>query len=111
LFEQNAQKGIASDTTSERTRKLPNQSQTAGTQKSDELLGEQHSIPNWDNFPTQFPVCRGNDGLPTKLHNITFPKWRNESVKSYGNAVVPQIPFQIFSVINDYENLIKNKKI
>jgi len=57
----------------------------------------------WENFPTQSPVCCGDDGLPTELDGITFPKWRNESLKAYGNAVVPQVVFEIFSAINEYE--------
>jgi DNA (cytosine-5)-methyltransferase 1 len=54
---------------------------------------------NWQNFPTQSPVCSGNDGLPSELDGITFPKWRNESIKGYGNAVVPQVVYQIFKSI------------
>ena len=54
---------------------------------------------NWENFPTQSPVCSGNDGIPTQLDGITFPKWRNESIKGYGNAVVPQVVYQIFKAI------------
>lgn len=58
------------------------------------------SIPgNWENFPTQSPVCNGNDGLPAELDGITFPKWRNESIKAGGNAIVPQVAFQIFKAI------------
>jgi DNA (cytosine-5)-methyltransferase 1 len=45
-------------------------------------FGRQNSrnehIPNWDNFPTQSPICSRNDGLPTELDGITFSKWRNE---------------------------------
>jgi len=55
--------------------------------------------PNWDNFPTQSPICSGDDGLPTKLDGITFSKWRQESIKGYGNAIVPQVAYQIFNVI------------
>jgi len=51
---------------------------------------------NWDNFPTQPPICGGDDGLPTELDGITFPKWRAESIKGYGNAIVPQIALEIF---------------
>lgn len=58
----------------------------------------------WENFPTQPPICSGNDGLPTELDGITFPKWRNESIKAYGNAVVPQVVYQIFKAIQAYEN-------
>ena len=53
----------------------------------------------WDNFPTQSPVCSRDDGLSSRLDGITFPKWRNESIKAYGNAIVPQVVFEIFKVI------------
>ena len=63
---------------------------------------------SWDSFPTQSPICGGDDGLPKELDNITFPKWRNESIKAYGNAIVPQVAYQIFKAINEFELLIKN---
>ena len=53
----------------------------------------------WQNFPTQSPICGGDDGLPTELDGITFSKWRNESIKGYGNAIVPQVAYEIFKVI------------
>jgi DNA (cytosine-5)-methyltransferase 1 len=52
--------------------------------------------PNWQNFPTQSPICSRDDGLSTRLDNITFSKWRNESIKAAGNAIVPQVAYQIF---------------
>jgi DNA (cytosine-5)-methyltransferase 1 len=55
----------------------------------------------WRDFPSQSPICGGDDGLPTKLDGITFPKWRAESIKGYGNAIVPQIAYQLFQIIND----------
>ena len=55
----------------------------------------------WTKFPTVEPtICSGNDGISGKLDGITFPKWRNESIKAYGNAIVPQIALQIFNAIN-----------
>lgn len=69
---------------------------------------EQHKQPSgricsgWENFPTQSPVCGGNDGIPDRLVDITFPKWRNESIKAYGNAIVPQVAYQIFKAINEF---------
>jgi DNA (cytosine-5)-methyltransferase 1 len=45
----------------------------------------------WQNFPTQPPICGGDDGLPSELDRITFSKWRNESIKAMGNAIVPQV--------------------
>jgi len=57
----------------------------------------------WHSFPTQSPICGGDDGLPTELDGITFSKWRNESIKAYGNAVCPQLVLQIFKAIEQYE--------
>ena len=57
----------------------------------------------WQNFPTQSPICSGDDGFPNQLDGITFPKWRNESIKAYGNAIVPQVALQIFKAINKHE--------
>jgi DNA (cytosine-5)-methyltransferase 1 len=61
----------------------------------------------WRKFPTQSPICGGNDGIPTQLDGITFSRWRNESIKAYGNAVVPQVVYQIFKAIQEYENMHK----
>lgn len=59
--------------------------------------------PDWQNFPTQSPVCSGNDGFSKHMDGITFPKWRNESIKGYGNAIVPQVVLEIFKAIEEYE--------
>lgn len=55
-------------------------------------------------WPIEPSVCRLDDGIPTQLDGITFSKWRNESIKGYGNAVVPQIPYQIFKAIEQFIN-------
>jgi DNA (cytosine-5)-methyltransferase 1 len=57
----------------------------------------------WKNFPTQSPICNGDDGISTKLDGITFSKWRNESIKAGGNAIVPQVALQIFKAIEQYD--------
>jgi len=59
---------------------------------------------NWQNFPTVAPICNGDDGLSDRLDNITFSKWRNESIKAGGNAIVPQVVYQIFKAIEQYEH-------
>jgi DNA (cytosine-5)-methyltransferase 1 len=64
---------------------------------------ELYKIPHWEDFPTVPPVCGGDDGLPKELDGITFPKWRRESIKAYGNAIVPQVAYRIFESIQDYE--------
>lgn len=59
------------------------------------------SIPadRWKDFPTQSPVCSGDDELSTRLDGITFSKWRQESIKAYGNAWVPAVAYEIFKAI------------
>jgi DNA (cytosine-5)-methyltransferase 1 len=79
--------------------------------KSEASTGQQFSTSNawnvrkarWENFPTQSPLCNGDDGLSNRLDSITFSKWRNESIKAGGNAIVPQVAYQIFKSIEEYE--------
>jgi DNA (cytosine-5)-methyltransferase 1 len=66
---------------------------------------------NWQNFPTVSPVCDGDDGISNRLDSITFSKWRNESIKAGGNAVVPQVVYQIFKAIEKYNELDKQLTI
>ena len=55
----------------------------------------------WQGFPTVSPVHRGNDGLPFDVDDLTIPfsKWRTEALKAYGNAIVPQVMYEIFRAI------------
>jgi DNA (cytosine-5)-methyltransferase 1 len=76
--------------------KRPRQEQS---RRRDEPMGARQ----WQGFPTQSPVCSGDDGLPSELDGITFSKWRNESIKAYGNAIVPQVAYQIFKAIEDHD--------
>lgn len=94
-----------------------------GTGKSG-FIGENSPGNYWRDFPTQPPVCRGNDGLPTellrqriredcmgvisekeidKIISKAVTQHRTESIKAYGNAIVPQVALQIFKAIEQYE--------
>lgn len=63
----------------------------------------------WRDYPTQSPVHRGNDGLPFDVDRLTlsFGKWRTEALKAYGNAIVPQVMYEIFRAIEQVENPLK----
>jgi DNA (cytosine-5)-methyltransferase 1 len=63
--------------------------------------GHLRDFRGWESFPTESPICGGNDGISRELDGITFSKWRNESIKAYGNAIVPQVAYQIFQAIQN----------
>lgn len=62
---------------------------------------------DWRNFPTQSPVCRGNDGLPFDVVRLTISltAWCTGSIKGYGNAIVPQVMYEIFKAIETIKDL------
>jgi len=74
-----------------------------------ELEGRRFRKPNernfWDSFPSKPPICGGDDGISREMDGITFSKWRNESIKAYGNAIVPQVAHQIFKAIEKFDEL------
>lgn len=73
----------------------------------------------WREFPTQSPICNGNDGISERLDSkavfeVTkksrvpdaFKNWREASIQSGGNAIVPGMALQIFKAIEQYTALI-----
>jgi DNA (cytosine-5)-methyltransferase 1 len=84
------------------------------------------SREDWQDFPTQSPVCSGNDGISTdllrqriredsmgclsekeidKIFSKADTEFRTGSLMAYGNSMVPQEVFQIFKAIEQYEKL------
>jgi DNA (cytosine-5)-methyltransferase 1 len=61
---------------------------------------------NWRNFPTQSPICRGNDGLPFDVVRLTISltAWCTGSIKGYGNAIVSQVMYEIFKAIETIQD-------
>jgi DNA (cytosine-5)-methyltransferase 1 len=80
---------------------------TGGVRKKPNKLTAGRILPTWENFPTQPPVRGRNDGISPELVGITFSKHRNESIKAYGNAIVPQVAIQIFRAIIETEERIR----
>jgi DNA (cytosine-5)-methyltransferase 1 len=66
--------------------------------------GQKVAPSGWIDFPTQSPICGGDDGIPDRLDDITISKWRKESLKAYGNAIVPQVALEIFKAIERVDN-------
>lgn len=48
-------------------------------------------------------ICSGNDGLSERLDGIAFSEWWKETLKAYGNSIVPQLIHQIFKAIQQVE--------
>ena len=59
----------------------------------------EHIFTQWDEFPSVSAVCGPNDGVPDGMDGVTFSAWRRDSIKAFGNAIVPQVAFQIFQAI------------
>lgn len=55
---------------------------------------------NWEIFPTQPPLCTGDDGISARLDGVTFSRLRKDSIKAAGNAIVPQLAYMIFQAID-----------
>jgi DNA (cytosine-5)-methyltransferase 1 len=110
-FDNNGKEGHATNTIIKRLQgfpisgKISNKKRIMGEKenKSSIKFTSKNHKRDWSNFPTVTPICGGDDGLPRKLDNITFSKWRIESIKAYGNAIVPQVAYQIFKAICNCE--------
>jgi DNA (cytosine-5)-methyltransferase 1 len=96
-----SQTGDAADTDSKRGQKCNISGKSIKSFIVDRRTNE--NPRDWQNFPTQSPICSRNDGLSSRLDGITFSKWRNESIKAAGNAIVPQVVLMIFKAIQQYE--------
>ena len=84
--------------------------QFSGEEKHDEeRISLRREGLQFQNFPTKPAICGGDDGLPRELDSITFPKWKQETIKAYGNAIVPQVAYEIFKTIQKFNNLQQNK--
>lgn len=113
--------GVAADTDGHRFRLWKGKQIAIGGSESPTHLSDE--IPGWQDFPTQSPVRRGDDGLsdwldfdavfegiPTPRRAKAYNRWREHAIKAYGNAVVPQVVLQIFETINEYEALSRAER-
>jgi DNA (cytosine-5)-methyltransferase 1 len=109
--EQSNDNGNASNSNNSRFKTFNNKESELGQKNKTKTFSRNciksiHSRSKWETFPSVSPICNGDDGISNRLDSITFPKWRNESIKAGGNAIVPQVVYQIFKSIEQYEEAI-----
>lgn len=122
-FNGNGNKQLTPYSTSQQSERMRSRQSEYSIQEQGKLGGsgvESHynirrgdrSEEKWRNFPTQPPVCRGNDGLPFDVDRLTIPfsRWRQESVKGFGNAIAPQVILEIFKAIEAAEEQFNERK-
>lgn len=67
------------------------------------LGGDEEWNKNW--IEVASTLCRVDDGLSKRMvrlpdgRTISYPRWRRESLKAYGNAIVPQVAVEIMKTI------------
>ncbi len=81
------------------------------------------NVPDWQGFPTFSPFCGGDDGFSDRLDAFAIhtrdrkrklkgaaaaAKTRVESLKAYGNAIVPQVALAIFQAIEEANKILAN---
>lgn len=81
-------------------------SENIGEVRQEKQSKAQYSPKGWESFPTTPCVRGGDDGLPYELDSISVSKWCRESIKAYGNAIVPQVVYEIFKSIQRFEELV-----
>lgn len=69
------------------------------------LSGDVPRFYGWDSFPSEPPLCAGDDGLPFGVADLAVPFgwWRKEALKALGNAWVPEVTYEIFRMIQKVE--------
>lgn len=90
------------------SRRLQRSSEGKRERRGNNAVWEDRSLlPNkrWETFPTVSAVHRGNDGISFDVDklSISIGRWRTESIKAYGNAIVPQVMYRIFEAIEVVE--------
>ena len=58
------------------------------------------NIEKWNEWTLEPPICGVDDGVPERLD-----KNRNKRIGALGNAIVPQVAYQVFKSIMEYEKV------
>ncbi len=96
-------------------------SKRIGLEESTERQFKPHTVCDREKTSNSFASCTAvgrlygqrnytkiirDNGIPFELDGITFSEWRKQSLKAAGNAIVPQVAFEIFKAIQAYTSTI-----
>lgn len=84
---------IVTDTNTKRLQGRTNKRKSDRTRRTSPLAFGCNGS-EWQEFPTQPAVCGRDDGIPNRVDRI----------KALGNAIVPQIAYELFRTIREVEN-------
>jgi DNA (cytosine-5)-methyltransferase 1 len=103
---------------SKRPRRQQGRSEELAAEATKRSEGEQatggYRLPEWDQDwrEVAFATCHAgvDDGLPRVVDGVSISRarWRKESLKAYGNAIVPEVAIQIMKAIREaeYEHVV-----
>jgi DNA (cytosine-5)-methyltransferase 1 len=95
------------DANGKRLERRPNKGGIGGERTGSKKQSTGFFLGKWEGFPTESPIRGRNDGFSGGLDGISLSEWRRESIKAFGNAIVPQVALQIFKIIEGYEKIKK----
>jgi len=78
-----------------------------GQKETNELDTPRNTFLQFQQMYSESPIFNVDDGIPFELDGITIPKYLEESNKAAGNAIVPQVAYQIFKTIEQIEVMEK----
>lgn len=99
LGRKNVQSNSKSSSEPNNYTKRRRQEKTRWQKKANELDPSRNTFLRFQEVYGKPPIFAMDDGLPFKLDGITLPKWISESHKAAGNAIDPNVAYQIFRAI------------
>lgn len=104
-------KGISSDTKSKRVERGFIQDGRERTQSYDEQFVRLRESWEWNWFKVATELCGVDDGVSVKLDGFKLSKTKHREcrLKGLGNAIVPQVVYEIFKAIIQVERSINGR--
>ena len=103
-----AEDGYVADTNDTRLQGGKEQGGIGGSREGRNEFSTRSFLSKWDQFPTEPPLRVGDDGISARLGRVCLPGTKRKltesavnkmGLKMAGNAVVPQVVFQIFKAL------------